>query len=161
LSPLEVHRDGSAVVALAPAEFVSSKEPQMQTLQRTVERRAKRSFLGENQNVPYRRGMRITVDPGTAEKYDAQGLTEPMPKAPTKAAAAASAAANKAQKNAKPTESKESTAKGKDGLEPWDGAMSEEAYVAKYDGSDTPAVVEKLKLAKARIKAGVSQGASA
>jgi len=134
----------------------------MQTLQRTVERRTKKSFLGEGQNVAYRRGMRVAVDPGTAEKYDAQGLTEPMPGRPTQAAAAASAADNKAQKAAKPGETKETTGKDKFGLEPWDGAISEESYVARYDGKDnSEAVAENLKLAKARIKAGVSQGAGA
>jgi hypothetical protein len=125
-----------------------------------VSRRVTKTFAPEGQTVKYKRGQIISVDESQARELDNQGLTEAVAARPSKAAAGASAADNKARA-ARAAETKETTGKDASGLESWDGAMSEESYVAKYDGSDSPTVVEKLKLAKARIKAGVSQGAGA
>ncbi len=126
----------------------------------TVDRQALKTFAGEGQTIPYSRRSIITgLDPELARQYDNQGLTGPTKKAPSKAAAQASAADNKASA-AKAKETKESPAKDTGGLEPWDGALSEEAYVARFGGdpSASDSVKEKVKLAKARIKAGASQG---
>lgn len=65
-----------------------------------VDRKVKRSFLGEGANETYRKGQMISLDPSRAASYDAQGLTEVPKGAPTKAKAAASAEATKADRAA-------------------------------------------------------------
>lgn len=124
-----------------------------------VDRRVLKTFAGEGQTGLYRRGQVIKIDEQLAREYDNQGLTQAAAGRPSKAAAQASADANKATRA---SETKEATSKGADGLEAWDGAQSEEAYVARFGGNadNSDAVKEKLKLAKARIRAGVSAGAA-
>lgn len=127
---------------------------------RFVERKVKRNFLGDGQVDLYRKGQIVAIPEQKVTEYENAGLVERAAAAPTKEAAAASLAADKASKAAKPGETKESTGKDGSGLEPWTQSISEEAYVSRYDGKDNSvAVGENLKLAKARIKAGVSSGA--
>lgn len=126
----------------------------------TVDRKVLKTFQGEGENTLYERRSIVKLDPQKARDYDNQGLTTVPDARPSRAAALASVADNKAQaakaaaEAAKASETKETTGKGANGLEPWDGAQSPEAYVSRFDGKDnSPEVAEKLKLAKAHVKA--------
>lgn len=136
----------------------NEKEQQMRSQQ--VARKVLRSFLGEGQSTPYRKGQIVFLEEARATQYDAQNLTVVPSGPPAKAKALAASAAAKASKKTGPSESKESPKKDESGLESWPVAgVTEEAYVGRYDGKDnSPEVAERLKLAKARIKAGVSAG---
>lgn len=122
---------------------------------------ADRNFLGQSGEGMIRQGQMFDAEATDADAYMKAGLAHMAPGRPSEEDAAAATADDAKQKAAKASESKESTAKGKDGLEAWDGSISEEAYVSKYDSHDaSDSVKEKVKLAKARIRAGVSQGAN-
>jgi hypothetical protein len=119
---------------------------------------AQKNFLGSDREGFLRREQAFDTSPAAAQGYINQGLAIELPSRPSRAAAEAATADHheqQAKKAAKASETKESTAKGANGLEPWDMTMTPSAYVEKYDGNadNSPAVVERLALAKAHVKA--------
>lgn len=124
-------------------------------------RRVKRSFVGEGEAVPWRKGTVISLQESKAEEYDAKGLTEKPPARPTAEAAAASAAGDARQKAATASETKETTGKSAAGLEPWPlESVTPDAYIGRYGARDDNSddVKERLKLARAYVKAGKGGG---
>lgn len=89
-------------------------EPQETEMAQTEQRRVKRNFLGEGQNVVYRKGAVVNLPYNLVKSYDDAGLTEAVRPAPSRAAAEASTAADIAGKAATkvgPAETKENPGK--------------------------------------------------
>lgn len=136
----------------------------MQQPVRTKRMLAKRNFLGHQGEGFIRKGVMFDTEPAAAAAYETAGLAGPAPGRPSQADAQEAMAEDARQKSRHKSakgESKEAPSKDASGLEPWPlENVSEETYVARYDGKDNSAeVTERLKLAKARIRAGVSAGA--
>lgn len=127
-----------------------------------VNRRVKRSFVPEGEGEPRRKGTVIVgLTQSKAEEYDARGYTEEPDGPPSAEASARSMAGDAEQKEAalKAKENKEATGKDASGLEPWTLATTPAAYVEKYggDASASDEVKERVKLARAHVKAEANQ----